>query len=81
MGCRSGNTVGFPASPLQAHERLRIEVVSLSLNPSSRAARDSAVEQLYVEYLIPGIPLCLTETPVSLRKPRRGERIRYHSSR
>ncbi|GCC44711.1 hypothetical protein chiPu_0029130, partial [Chiloscyllium punctatum] len=64
--------LGAPSLPAQ--ERMRIEVVSLSLSPGSRAAMDAAVEQLYVEYHIPGMPLALTETPVSLRKPYPGER-------
>ncbi|XP_072411633.1 uncharacterized protein [Chiloscyllium punctatum] len=70
--------LGAPSLPAQ--ERMRIEVVSLSLSPGSRAAMDAAVEQLYVEYHIPGMPLALTETPVSLRKPYPGERVHYHSS-
>ncbi|XP_072363689.1 protein fantom-like [Scyliorhinus torazame] len=72
-------TLGDPAWP--ARERLRVEVLWLSLSPSSRAARDRDVRQLYVEYLIPGVPLRETETPISLRKPRDRERIHFNFSK
>ncbi|XP_078063864.1 uncharacterized protein LOC144489912 [Mustelus asterias] len=79
----SDELVQFPlGSPTQpASQRIRVEVLWLSLSPGGRAAGDPGVRQLYVEYLLPGVPLRDTETPVSLRKPRGGEKIHFNFSK
>ncbi|XP_069797199.1 X-linked retinitis pigmentosa GTPase regulator-interacting protein 1-like isoform X5 [Narcine bancroftii] len=62
-------------------QQLRIEVLWLSLHPWSQPAMDPCVQQLYVEYHIPGVPRCHTEIPFSLPTPRVGDRVHYHFSR
>ncbi|KAM9352398.1 protein fantom [Symphorus nematophorus] len=60
-------------------ERLRVEVLSLSLRPESRAARDGSVVRLFVEYSLLDLPT--EETPLSLPKPPRGKSINYNYSK
>lgn len=62
-------------------DRLRVEILSLSFNPSSSVALDQSVHQVYVEYRLLGIPMETTETPMSLRKPTDGEEIHYNFTR
>ncbi len=62
-------------------DRLRVEILSLSFNPSSSVALDQSVHQVYVEYRLLGIPMETTETPMSLRKPTNGEEIHYNFTR
>uniref|UniRef100_A0A3Q3SFD4 RPGRIP1 like n=1 Tax=Mastacembelus armatus TaxID=205130 RepID=A0A3Q3SFD4_9TELE len=60
----------------QASERLRVEIISLSLRPGSRVARDSSVVRLFVEYSFLDLPT--EETPLSLPKPPQGKSINYN---
>ncbi|CAM2094939.1 unnamed protein product [Caretta caretta] len=60
-------------------EWIRIEIVSLSLHPEAVACEH--IQQLYVEYHFPGVPLAETETPMSLRKPQGSEEIYFHFSK
>uniref|UniRef100_UPI00398F500E X-linked retinitis pigmentosa GTPase regulator-interacting protein 1-like n=1 Tax=Pristiophorus japonicus TaxID=55135 RepID=UPI00398F500E len=79
----SDQLIQFPLdAPLRPPgEKLRIEVQWLTLWPGSQVAMDESVRQLYVEYRLPGLPPWDTETPVSLRKPRGGERVYFNFSR
>lgn len=61
--------------------RLKVEILSLLLDPSSSVALDQAVQQVYVEYRLLGIPMETTETPMSLQKPTEGEEIHFNFSR
>uniref|UniRef100_A0A8C8SEW7 RPGR interacting protein 1 n=1 Tax=Pelusios castaneus TaxID=367368 RepID=A0A8C8SEW7_9SAUR len=63
----------------QATERIRIEIISLSLHPETTLSEQ--VQQLYVEYRFPGVPLAETETPLSLGKPHTGREIYFHFSK
>uniref|UniRef100_A0A7N9AS01 RPGRIP1 like n=1 Tax=Mastacembelus armatus TaxID=205130 RepID=A0A7N9AS01_9TELE len=63
----------------QASERLRVEIISLSLRPGSRVARDSSVVRLFVEYSFLDLPT--EETPLSLPKPPQGKSINYNYSK
>ncbi|XP_015275918.1 PREDICTED: X-linked retinitis pigmentosa GTPase regulator-interacting protein 1 [Gekko japonicus] len=58
-----------------------VEVVSLSLHPDSEPVANEGIQQLYVEYHFPGVPLEETETPFSLRKPLGGQEIYFHFSK
>ncbi|XP_071318090.1 protein fantom isoform X2 [Trachinotus anak] len=60
-------------------ERVRVEIVSLSLRPESRVARDSSVVRLFVEYSFLDLPT--EETPLSLPKPPQGKSINYNYSK
>ncbi|XP_008299078.1 protein fantom [Stegastes partitus] len=60
-------------------ERLRLEIVSLSLKPDSRPAQDGGVVRLFVEYSFLDLPT--EETPVSLPKPPPGRSINYNYSK
>lgn len=60
---------------------LKVEILSLSLDPSSSVALDKSVQQVYVEYRLLGIPMETTETPMSLQKPKEGEEIHFNFSR
>lgn len=62
-------------------DKLRVEILSLTFEPSSRVALDKSVQQVYVEYRLLGVPMETTETPMSLRKPRKGEEIHYNFTR
>ncbi|XP_072242869.1 protein fantom [Leuresthes tenuis] len=67
------------AAERKPSERLRVEVVSLSLRPRSRPAKDDSVVRLFVEYSILDLPT--EETPVSLPKPQQGRSINYNYSK
>uniref|UniRef100_A0A670Z9F6 RPGR interacting protein 1 n=1 Tax=Pseudonaja textilis TaxID=8673 RepID=A0A670Z9F6_PSETE len=60
---------------------IRVEVISLGLLPESWPAADETIQQLYVEFHFPGVPLEETETAFSLRKPRGTEEIYFHFSK
>uniref|UniRef100_A0A3Q3JPN0 Uncharacterized protein n=1 Tax=Monopterus albus TaxID=43700 RepID=A0A3Q3JPN0_MONAL len=62
-------------------DKLRIEILSLTFEPSSSVAMDESVHRVYVEYRLLGVPVEMTETPMSLRKPTQGEEIHYNFTR
>lgn len=62
-------------------DKLRVEILSLTFEPSSNVALDRLVQRVYVEYRLLGVPMETTETPVSLRKPLEGEEIHYNFTR
>ncbi|CAB1351446.1 unnamed protein product [Coregonus sp. 'balchen'] len=62
-------------------DKLRVEILSLSFEPTSRVALDESVQRVYVEYRLLGVPMETTETPMSLRKPTDGEEIHYNFTR
>ncbi|XP_053119630.1 X-linked retinitis pigmentosa GTPase regulator-interacting protein 1 [Hemicordylus capensis] len=66
---------------LEPSERIRVEIVSLSLYPDSQPAANESIQQVYVEYRFPGVPLEETETPFSLRKPQGTQEIYFHFSK
>ncbi|KAG9283555.1 protein fantom-like isoform X3 [Astyanax mexicanus] len=70
-----------PPKPIKKGDRLRVEILSLLFDPSSSVALDQSVQQVYVEYRLLGIPMETTETPMSLRKPTKGEEVHYNFSR
>ncbi|TFJ96533.1 aspartate aminotransferase [Platysternon megacephalum] len=74
-----GTSLGSP--PKVDMERIRIEIVSLSLHPEAEVMASEHIQQLYVEYHFPGVPLAETETPLSLRKPQGSEEIYFHFSK
>uniref|UniRef100_A0A3Q3XDV6 C2 domain-containing protein n=1 Tax=Mola mola TaxID=94237 RepID=A0A3Q3XDV6_MOLML len=57
-------------------ERIRVEVLSLSLRPEGWVALDSSVVRLFVEYSLLDLPT--EETPLSLPKPPPGKSINYN---
>ncbi|KAM6973328.1 LOW QUALITY PROTEIN: protein fantom [Aplochiton taeniatus] len=59
-------------------DRVRVEIVSLSLSPGAQAARDSSVVRLFVEYCLLDLPS--EETPLSLPKPLAGKSIYFNHS-
>ncbi|XP_069724759.1 protein fantom isoform X2 [Phaenicophaeus curvirostris] len=61
----------------QATEKIRIEITSLSLT-ESRITSDETIQQLFVECRL--YNLIAEETPLSLPKPTRGQRIHYNYS-
>ncbi|XP_066578268.1 protein fantom [Amia ocellicauda] len=67
--------------PAEKVDKLRVEILSLSFDPTSRIALDQSVQRIYVEYRLLGIPMETTETPMSLRKPTAGEEIHYNFTR
>ncbi|XP_038138143.1 protein fantom [Cyprinodon tularosa] len=67
------------ASGRKLSERVRVEVVSLSLAPRSRLARDDSVIRLFVEYNFLDLPT--EETPLSLPKPPLGRSINFNYSK
>ncbi|XP_034443005.1 protein fantom isoform X2 [Hippoglossus hippoglossus] len=67
------------ASGRKPSERVRVEVVSLSLRAESRVAMDSSVVRLFVEYSLLDLPT--EETPVSLPKPPQGKSINFNHSK
>ncbi|XP_017209433.1 protein fantom isoform X2 [Danio rerio] len=73
--------IPHPPKPQKKGDRLRVEILSLSFNPSSSIALDQSVHQVYVEYRLLGVPMETTETPMSLRKPTDGEEIHYNFTR
>nr|XP_014344602.1 PREDICTED: protein fantom isoform X2 [Latimeria chalumnae] len=62
----------------QPFEKIRVEIISLSLSDSSRVAQDDTIQRLFVEYKFHNLPS--EETPVSLPKPRRQCWIYYNHS-
>uniref|UniRef100_A0A3Q4BS08 C2 domain-containing protein n=1 Tax=Mola mola TaxID=94237 RepID=A0A3Q4BS08_MOLML len=60
----------------QPLERIRVEVLSLSLRPEGWVALDSSVVRLFVEYSLLDLPT--EETPLSLPKPPPGKSINYN---
>ncbi|XP_047006286.1 X-linked retinitis pigmentosa GTPase regulator-interacting protein 1 isoform X2 [Ictalurus punctatus] len=70
-----------PQRHVKEGNRLKVEILSLLLDPSSSVALDQAVQQVYVEYRLLGIPMETTETPMSLQKPTEGEEIHFNFSR
>uniref|UniRef100_K7G248 RPGR interacting protein 1 n=1 Tax=Pelodiscus sinensis TaxID=13735 RepID=K7G248_PELSI len=74
-----GTHLGSP--PKASAEGIRIEIVSLRLHPAAEVLASEHVQQLYVEFHFPGVPLAETETPLSLRKPQSGEEIYFHFSK
>lgn len=58
-----------------------MEILSLTFEPSSHVATDKSVQRVYVEYRLLGVPMDTTETPMSLRKPTKGEEIHYNFTR
>ncbi|XP_017295328.2 protein fantom isoform X1 [Kryptolebias marmoratus] len=68
-----------PSAGRKPSERLRVEVVSLSLTPQSRLAQDDSVVRLFVEYNFLDLPT--EETPLSLPKPPQGWSINYNYSK
>ncbi|KAJ0055847.1 hypothetical protein NL108_013805, partial [Boleophthalmus pectinirostris] len=77
----SDEVVVPPARRLHQGPRLRVEILSLCLEPCAPVALDRSVQRLFVEYRLLGVPLHSTETPMSLRKPSRGEEVHYNFSR
>ncbi|KAJ8002849.1 hypothetical protein DPEC_G00163240 [Dallia pectoralis] len=59
-------------------ERVRVEIVSLTLRPESRAAADDSVVRLFVEYSMLDMPS--EETPQALPKPPPGKSSHYNHS-
>lgn len=80
MGKIEDTTIFYLPSQ-QPSDRIRVEIVSLSLHAESQPVADERIQQLYVEYRFPGVPLEETETPFSLRKPLGGQEIYFHSSK
>ncbi|CDQ65334.1 unnamed protein product [Oncorhynchus mykiss] len=72
-----GRKVDFPKSNPKS-ERVRVEIMSQTLRPESRAAADSSVVRLFVEYSLLDIPS--EETPLSLPKPPPGKTSHYNYS-
>ncbi|XP_014194536.1 protein fantom isoform X3 [Haplochromis burtoni] len=70
-----------PKRKMRKGEKLRVEILSLTFEPSSNVAMDKSVQRVYVEYRLLGIPMETTETPMSLRKPTKGEEIHYNFTR
>ncbi|KAK2862762.1 hypothetical protein Q5P01_002295 [Channa striata] len=70
-----------PKQKMRKGNKLRVEIMSLTFEPSSHVALDESVQQVYVEYRLLGIPMETTETPMSLRKPTEGEEIHYNFTR
>lgn len=68
------------SEPFQG-DKLRVEILSLTFEPSSHVALDKSVQRVYVEYQLLGVPMESTETPMSLRKPTEGEEIHYNFTR
>ncbi|XP_036969270.1 protein fantom isoform X2 [Acanthopagrus latus] len=70
-----------PKRKMRKGNKLRVEILSLTFEPSSDVASDQSVQCVYVEYRLLGVPMETTETPMSLRKPREGEEIHYNFTR
>ncbi|KAK1163643.1 protein fantom [Acipenser oxyrinchus oxyrinchus] len=67
-----------PGPAPQPSEKIRIEIVSLTLSPESRAAADDSILNLFVEYRFLNLPA--EETPMSLSKLEHGQTIHYNYS-
>ncbi|XP_015997869.2 protein fantom [Rousettus aegyptiacus] len=61
----------------QTSEKIRIEIIALSLN-DSRVTADDSIQRLFVECRFYSLPA--EETPVSLPKPRGGQWVYYNYS-
>ncbi|XP_006777114.1 PREDICTED: protein fantom isoform X1 [Myotis davidii] len=61
----------------QTSEKIRIEIIALSLS-DARVTADDTVQRLFVEFRLCSLPA--EETPVSLPKPRRGHWAHYNYS-
>ncbi|XP_044777992.1 protein fantom [Neomonachus schauinslandi] len=61
----------------QPSEKIRIEIIALSLN-DSRVTADDAIQRLFVECRFYSLPA--EETPVSLPKPKSGQWVYYNYS-
>ncbi|KAL3046587.1 hypothetical protein OYC64_004554 [Pagothenia borchgrevinki] len=70
-----------PQRQIRKGDKLRVEILSLSFEPSSHVVKDKSVQRVYVEYRLLGVPMETTETPMSLRKPRKGEEVHYNFTR
>ncbi|XP_017165780.1 protein fantom isoform X2 [Poecilia reticulata] len=70
-----------PQRKMRTGDKLRVEILSLTFEPSSRVALDRSVQRVYVEYRLLGVAMETTETPMSLRKPVKGEEIHYNFTR
>lgn len=75
------NQMSIKISELFQGDKLRVEILSLTFEPSSHVALDKSVQRVYVEYRLLGVPMESTETPMSLRKPTEGEEIHYNFTR
>ncbi|XP_067853984.1 protein fantom isoform X2 [Heptranchias perlo] len=62
----------------QPSEKIRIEVVSLTLNEDTHILKDETIQRLFVEYRFYNLPA--EETPLSLPKPSSGQWIYYNHS-
>ncbi|XP_034532655.1 protein fantom [Notolabrus celidotus] len=70
-----------PMQNMKKGINLRVEILSLKFEPTSHVALDKSVQRIYVEYRLLGIPMETTETPMSLRKPVKGEEVHYNFTR
>ncbi|XP_034020941.1 protein fantom [Thalassophryne amazonica] len=70
-----------PKPKTRKGDKLTVEILSLTFEPSSRVALDESVQRVFVEYRLLGVPMETTETPMSLRKPAKGEQIYYNFTR
>ncbi|KAM6225434.1 protein fantom [Rhynchocyon petersi] len=61
----------------QSSEKIRIEIIALSLN-DSRVTKDDTIQRLFVECRFYSLPA--EETPVSLPKPKSGQWVYYNYS-
>ncbi|XP_053305114.1 protein fantom [Spea bombifrons] len=59
-------------------ERICIEIISLSLDVGSDVVKNDTIQRLFVEYRFCNLPT--VETPVSLQKPTKGQKIHYNYS-
>ncbi|XP_048461845.1 protein fantom isoform X2 [Rhincodon typus] len=62
----------------QPSEKIRIEIVSLTLNEDAQILKDETTQRLFVEYRFYNLPA--EETPMSLPKPYNGQWIYYNHS-
>ncbi|XP_043562921.1 protein fantom isoform X1 [Chiloscyllium plagiosum] len=62
----------------QPSEKIRIEIVSLTLNEDTQILNDETIQRLFVEYRFYNLPA--EETPMSLPKPYNGQWIYYNHS-
>ncbi|KAL4003936.1 hypothetical protein ACER0C_003649 [Sarotherodon galilaeus] len=67
------------ATARKVSERVRVEIMCLSLRAESWVARDTSVVRLFVEYSFLDLPT--EETPLSLPKPPPGRSINYNYSK
>ncbi|XP_059848808.1 protein fantom isoform X1 [Hypanus sabinus] len=67
-----------PSCIKQPSEKIRIEIVSLTLTEDSPILKDETIQRLFVEYRFYNLPA--EETPLSLPKPCSGQWISYNHS-